>query len=398
MTVPSTPPRSLASLTLVLGSLTALTPLAVDMYLPALPSMERQLAATDGQMQLSLSLFFLGLALGQFLIGPLSDRYGRLKPLYVGGVVYVVASLACTLALAAEILIALRFVQALGCCAGMVIGRAMVRDLFPPKDVARIFSMLMLVLGVAPILAPLLGGYLLVWFGWQSIFVFLAVSGAIVMVAAWRMLPETHYGPYSSLNVVTVFKAYGHFLVDRRFMGFTLASALPSAGMFAYIAGSPFVFINLYGLSPQAFGWIFGFNAVGVIGSSQLNRLLLRWFSSPALLVYTGRWQMVAAAGLLYVGFSGVGGPWLLAVLLVSTIGPQGLLMPNAGAAAMAEVGQRIGTASALMGLLQFTCGGISSAAVGLIADGTARPMVLIIAGCAFSGYLVRWWLVSDRT
>lgn len=397
MSHPDHPAPPVWRLALVLGALTAFTPLAVDMYLPALPEMQRAMGAGEGQMQLSLSLFFLGLSVGQFLIGPLSDRFGRLRPLYAGTAVYIAASLACMWATQAESLIALRFVQALGCCAGMVISRAMVRDLFPPQDVARIFSMLMLVLGVAPILAPLGGGYLLLWFGWPSIFLFLAVSGSLVVLVAARALPETHHGPYSSLNALVVLRAYGGLLADRRFMAFTLASSLPSAGMFAYIAGSPFIFISLYGLSPQAYGWIFGNNAVGIIGLSQVNRWLLQYYTSPKLLVLAGRFQVAAALGLLLVGLTGFGGAYGLAAMLFLTVSPQGLIMPNGGAAAMAHIGARIGTASALMGLLQFGGGGLSSALVGLFSDGTPMPTVAIIAACMAGGYAARYLLVSDR-
>ncbi|MBP7064906.1 multidrug effflux MFS transporter [Ferrovibrio sp.] len=396
MTPVSPAPVSLARLTLILGSLTAFTPLAVDMYLPALPGLAREFAAPDGRIELTLSAFFVGLALGQLVTGPLSDRFGRLKPLFGASVIFVLASIACAFATSAEMLIALRFVQALGCCGGLVIGRAMVRDLYPPQEMARVFSLLMLVLGVAPILAPLLGGYMLIWFGWPAIFGFLAVVGSIVLLAAWRLLPESHPGPYRPLSLLGSLKDYAGFFADRRFMGYTLASALPSGGMFAYIAGSPFVFIELHGMAPHHYAWVFGGGAFGLIGASQLNRVLLRRFTSAEVLAVAGGFAALASLGLLLVAWAELPLPFLIAAVIIC-LAPMGMVMPNAGAAAMAAVqGPRAGTAAALMGILQFGCGGASSALVGTLHTGTAVPMAGLIAFLMVSGFVVRSVLVRD--
>ncbi|WP_428248479.1 multidrug effflux MFS transporter [Ferrovibrio sp.] len=387
---------SLARLTLILGALTAFTPLGVDMYLPALPALGREFAAAHGRIELTLSAFFLGLALGQLLIGPLSDRFGRLKPLYIASAVFIIASIACAFARDVETLIVLRFVQALGCCGGLVIGRAMVRDLYPPQEMARVFSLLMLVLGVAPILAPLLGGYMLIWFGWPSIFGFLGAIGLVVLVAAMLLLPESHRGPYQPLSFVGTLKAYAGFFRDRRFMGYTLASALPSGGMFAYIAGSPFVFIDLHGLQPHHYAWVFGGGAFGLIGLSQLNRVLLRRFSAAEVLKYAGAVAAFFGIVLFAGSYAGLGLGFLIPGV-ICTIAPLGMVMPNAGASAMAGVlGPRAGTAAALMGIIQFGCGGISSALVGALHNGTALPMTGMIALLMAGGFIARAWLVRD--
>jgi len=388
-------PANLGLITFILGALTAFTPLAIDMYLPALPAMETQFSAAPGQIQFTLSLYFIGLAVGQVAFGPLSDRYGRLKPLYAGSVVFVLASAACALAPDVETLAALRFLQALGGASSMVVARAMVRDIYPPREVARAFSLLMLVLGVAPILAPMLGSYMLVLAGWQSIFYTLALVSLAILVPAWLLLPESHPGPYKPLSLGGVLTAYGRLLRDRNFMGYTLASGLPSAGMFAYIAGSPFLFINLYGLDPEHYGWLFGANAVGMIGASQVNRALLKRFSAESIIPPLGLFQAVAGIVFAVAVWLEPVSVWLLIAPLFLVMAPQGMLMPNGGAAALSGAGQNVGTASALIGILQFTLGGISSALVGMLADGSGRPMALLIALCAIGGWLARLLLVK---
>jgi len=396
MTPSTRAPASLARLTLILGSLTAFTPLAVDMYLPALPGLAREFAAPDGRIELTLAAFFLGLALGQFFTGPLSDRFGRLKPLFISSLIFVLASAACAFASNAEMLIALRFIQALGCCGGLVIGRAMVRDLYPPQEMARVFSLLMLVLGVAPILAPLLGGYMLIWFGWPSIFGFLSAVGVIVLAAAVMLLPESHHGPYRPLSLLGTLKDYAGFFRDRRFMGYTLASALPSGGMFAYIAGSPYVFIELHGLAPEQYAWVFGSGAFGLIGLSQVNSVLLRRFTAAEVLSFAGGFAALAGIVLFVFAWMGLGLVFLIPALIIC-IAPMGMVMPNAGATAMAAVAApRAGTAAALMGIIQFGCGGIAAALVGALHDGTAMPMAGLIAALMLAGFVVRAILVRE--
>lgn len=395
---PSNPPASAHSLwrlTLILGALSAFTPLAVDMYLPGLPALERTLATDSGGVQRTLSVFFLGLAIGQLVLGPLSDRYGRRGPLLVGNLLFIAASIACALAPTIDSLIAARFVQAFGSCAGMVISRAMVRDLFEPREGARVMSLLMLVTGVAPILAPLLGGYILAVFDWHAIFWLMAGIATLVMIAARLWLRETR-GPQPDMRLTfgSALRVYADLLTTRRYMGYALASGFGLGGLFSYIAASPFVFIDLFHLSPQAFGWVFGINAVGIIGFSQVNRALLRRFTLDEVLIVA--LFVMASAGLLLLvctafSIGGIWGVWLPLFLYITSLGA---VLPNAGASAMAAEAHRAGSAAALIGTLQFGLGAVTSGLVGLLAASPALGMGMIVAACGLAGLSARLALV----
>jgi DHA1 family bicyclomycin/chloramphenicol resistance-like MFS transporter len=277
----------------------------------------------------------------------------------------------------------------------MVMPRAMVRDLFEPQQAARVFSMLMLVMGVAPILAPLIGGYVLIWFGWPAIFWGLAGYAVLALTAA-HFLPETHrpIAPVT-LSVGSALRGYAAVLADRRFMGYALAGALPIAGMFAYIAGSPFVFIELYGVPAEQFGWLFGANAAGFIAASQVNARLLRRYKSGRILA-AASWAC-AAAGLLLLAMalSGLGGLAGIAAPLFLCIAPMGMVLPNASACALAGHGSRAGTASAMLGILQFGGGGLTSAAISAIAATSALPVAAIVAACVVAAAVSRQALVG---
>jgi DHA1 family bicyclomycin/chloramphenicol resistance-like MFS transporter len=386
---------SLWRLTLILGALSAFTPLAVDMYLPGLPALERTLATDSGGVQRTLSVFFLGLAIGQLILGPLSDRYGRRGPLLVGNLLFIAASIACALAPTIDSLIAARFVQAFGSCAGMVISRAMVRDLFEPREGARVMSLLMLVTGVAPILAPLLGGYILAVFDWHAIFWLMAGIATLVMIAARLWLRETR-GPQPDMRLTlgSALRVYADLLTTRRYMGYALASGFGLGGLFSYIAASPFVFIDLYHLSPQAFGWVFGINAVGIIGFSQVNRALLRRFTLDEVLI-VALFGMASAGLLLLVctafAIGGIWGVWLPLFLYITSLGA---VLPNAGASAMAAEAHRAGSAAALMGTMQFGLGAVTSGLVGLLATSPALGMGMIVGVCGIVGLAARLALV----
>lgn len=268
------PPKT--ELLIVLGALTAFAPLSIDMYLPAFPQMEIALAASTDAIRHTLAAFFLGFALGQASYGPVTDRFGRKPPLYFGLGLYILASIGCALAPSAEVLTVLRFVQAVGACSGMVIARAMVRDLFEPKDAARAYSSLMLVTGLAPILAPIIGGIVLLWAGWTAIFWLLACYAVLALAAVHFRFPETHPAdPSRPLAFGRAAADYGRIIVDRRYLGYAAGGGLGMAGMFAYIAGSPFVFIDLYGVPAQDYGWLFGLNALGFVVAAQVNGRLL---------------------------------------------------------------------------------------------------------------------------
>jgi DHA1 family bicyclomycin/chloramphenicol resistance-like MFS transporter len=277
----------------------------------------------------------------------------------------------------------------------MVMPRAMVRDLFEPQQAARVFSMLMLVMGVAPILAPLVGGYVLLWFGWPAIFWGLAAYATIVLAAA-HFLPETHRpAAPAALSVAGALRGYGAVLSDRRFLGYALAGALPVAGMFAYIAGSPFVFIELYGVPAQHFGWLFGANAAGFIAASQVNARLLRRYPAGRILAAAGWACAFAGLLLLVVAATGWGGLGAIAVALFLCIAPMGMVLPNAAACALAGHGARAGTAAAVLGILQFGGGGLTSAAIGAIPATSALPMGLIVAVCVAGAAVARQGLVG---
>lgn len=384
MHVTGTAPHA-GRLALILGAMTAIMPLAVDMYLPSLPTLAQSLEVDPSRVQLTLSSFFIGVAGGQLLHGPLSDRYGRRPLMLIGLLLYVLASAGCAMATSVGMLTVLRFIQALGACAGMVISLAVIRDSFPPQDGARMISRMMLVLGVAPILAPLLGGQLLAWFGWRAIFWFLTLYGAVLLAAVAITLPETRpahtRGP---TGVMSWLRGFGGILVHRRFIGFTLTRGFAAAAMFAYIAGSPFVFIVLFGVPPEHFGWLFGANALGLIAASQINvRLLKR--STPervagrAVLVSVGAGLCLLAASLLPVGLGTTAFVALL-VPLFFCVATNGLINPNATALGMAPFGDRAGTASALIGSISFAIAGITSAVVSAFPARSALPMAAVIA------------------
>ncbi|TWI54791.1 DHA1 family bicyclomycin/chloramphenicol resistance-like MFS transporter [Pseudomonas duriflava] len=382
----------------LLGALSAFAPFAIDMYLPAFSSLARSFDTDVEHVQLSLSAYFIGLAIGQLFYGPVADRFGRRIPLLVGITLFSLASLGCALAPTLEWLIVARFVQALGGCAGMVISRAVVRDLCDPIQAAKAFSQIMLVTGVAPILAPIGGGWLLNAFGWQAIFVSLALFAIACGFAVFRWLPESLpvEAPRSPLS--GALRQYGRISADRSFMLYALIGGVAMAGMFAYIAGSPFVFIELYGVPAEHFGWVFGSNAAGFILFSQINARLLGQHG-PAYWVPRATVLYGSATVLLLIvaAFQPATLGWLLVPLFFS-IASLGCLIPNSSACAMTGQGRAAGSASALLGSIQFSIAALSSAAVGILHDGTARPMAGIMACCGIGAMILAWVGMRGRT
>lgn len=384
-------------LVLILGALTAFASLSIDMYLPSFPTLEEDLQATSSAVQFSLAAFFVGMALGQALYGPLADRFGRKRPLYAGISLYVLASVGCALAPNIETLIGLRFVQAVGGCAGIVVARAMVRDLFDREASAKVFSLLTLVLGVAPILAPLLGGYVLKFFGWRAIFGILVVFGLACLIAAAgglrETLPESARHNHTS-PIRGALRIYGQLLTDRRFNGYAFAGGIAQAGMFAYISGSPFVFIKLYGVPEQTYGWFFGLNAFGLIAASQVNHRLLTGWKSDAIL--SRILLIVAGFGiwLLTMAFTGWGGLWGLLLPLFGFVASLGFSFPNAIAGAMAHQAHRAGSASALLGTIQFGAATIAGAMVGAFHAHSAVPMAAVMAVCGMMALVLHRLMV----
>jgi DHA1 family bicyclomycin/chloramphenicol resistance-like MFS transporter len=382
-----TPPR--LRLYLLLGALTAFPSLSIDMYLPAFPTLRDYFHTSAGAVQRTLAVFFIGLSLGQLLFGPLSDRFGRRAPLLAGIALYVAAALAALMAPDIGVLTAARFIQALGGCAAVVIARAVVRDLFHERESARVFSLLMLVMGLAPMLAPLLGGQLLVFAGWQGIFAVLAGFASLCLLAVAFGLNETlplERRARGSLG--QVFGVYATLLWDRRFTGHALAAAFNSGALFAYITGAPFVFIQLDGVSPQFFGVLFGINALGLITASQVNRALLKRFSDQVILKIALRVTTASAISLGVIGWFDIGGLIGLMIPLFICLSSMGFIMPNATAAAMGRSGRNAGSAAALVGALQFSIAASSGALISALGTGAAFPMCAIIAAGSIAALL----------
>ncbi|MGW3786983.1 multidrug effflux MFS transporter [Micromonospora chokoriensis] len=373
--------RQRVQLVLVLGALIAIGPLTIDMYLPALPAITAGLQTTETAVQLTLTGTLVGLALGQLLIGPLSDVVGRRIPLLAGLAAHIVASVLCVFAPNIEVLGALRVLQGLGVAAATVVATAVVRDLFSGASFARIFSRLMLVMGLAPILAPTLGSGLLRWTEWRGVFAALAVLGALLIVVAALQLQETlpvarrrHGG------VAATVRDYRGLFNDRAFVGLVLVAGLAMAALFAYVSGSSFVLQREYGLDEQEFGVAFGAGAVGLIAATQFNVRLLRRYTPQQILVSA----LIAgtAAGLLLVLFAatGFGGLGTLLAALWLVLAAAGLALPNAPALAMSRHSEAAGTAAALLGAVQFGIGALSAPLAGLFGTGSV-PMAIVIAG-----------------
>ena len=341
-------------------------------------------------MQLTLAVFFGGLGLGQTLYGPISDRFGRTRPLCFGLSLFVLASAACALARSIEGLVAWRFVQSIGGCAGVVIARAFVRDRFDERESARVFSLLMVVMGLPPVLAPLAGGQILVLFGWRAIFWTLAGYGLVCLAAVLLVLRESLPPERRSRGGAgEALRVYARLLRDRGFMRYNLAGALGISGMFAYIFGSPFVFMQIYGVRPERYGLLFGLNALGLITASQLNHVLLRRAAGAGILSRALVVTALAGVLLLAAAWTGAGGlPGLLLPLFVY-VSSLGFVLPNVIAAALAAQGRNAGSASALLGAVQFGAGAAVGMLLGLLGNGTAVPMAGLIAACGLSAFAV---------
>lgn len=384
------------SLTLILAALIAFGPLSVDMYLPALPTIQHEFATNAAAVQITLSTYLLGLAVGQMLYGPLSDRIGRKRPLYAGLVIYIFASVGCAMAPDITTLQVMRFLQAIGGCAGMVISRAVVRDLFDHQEAARVYSLLILVMGVAPILAPSIGGRVLVLIGWRAIFLGLALFGAACLAASLLILPETRapHGPRRRMH--SMMHDIGALMRDRLFLGYSLALGFAMASMHGYFATSPILFIDVYGIAPTHYGWIFGSNAAGFILFSQVNRAFLRRTTADNVLRWASWAQIAIALSLLAVAATGAGGLLGLLPAIFCVIAVLGLIHPNALAGAMMVDPSRAGTASALVGTTQFTICALTAWLSGLIPLPVAMPLATAVMVTTSLSFATRVILVRS--
>lgn len=374
---------------LVLGLLSAIGPFAIDMYLPALPSIGQSLGASMGAVQASLMAFFIALGIGQIIYGPVSDMVGRKAPLYFGLVLFAVASVGCALAPDIHTLVVLRFIQGLGACAGMVVPRAVVRDLHTGHDAARLMSLLMLVFSVSPILAPLAGSVLIETVGWRSVFWAVTVAGVLGIVLLASSLPETRPAEERvNSSVGSAITAYGVLLRDRHFLGLVFIGAFGISSFFAYLANSSFVLIDHYGLTPRQYSFAFAANAASFIGISQFTGKLSARFGLVRLVKFAVVGYAVMMTLLLAINLAGVERLDVMIVALFIGYGFLGLVVPTTAVLALDEHGEIAGTASALMGTLQFVTGAVVMAVTGVMADGTARPMIAGIAGSAIVAYV----------
>lgn len=372
---------------LILGALTAFSAMSIDMYLPAFPQMARDLNVPLSTVQLSVSAFLFGSALGQLFYGPIADRWGRRTPLLAGLSLYVVSTIGCAMVHTGSGLLFWRVVMAVGGGAGMVISRAVVRDLYDTTEAARMFSLLMLIMGIAPILAPIAGGQMLLITGWRGIFAFLAVFGIASLLAAAVGLPESlPTERRQRRSMAEMVKVYGHLLKNRRYLRYAIALGCGAGINFAYISGAPLIFIELHGVSPQQFGLFFGTNAFGLITASQINRRLLRRFTPQRIAAYA--FAVNASAGILLTAaaLTGIGGFPAQAALIFVCICTTGLLYPNITALAMAPFEKAAGSASALLGTIQYTLGASAGALVGILHNGTAVPTTATMAICGVVG------------
>ncbi|MEP6961607.1 MAG: multidrug effflux MFS transporter [Acidobacteriota bacterium] len=384
-------------LLVLLGLMQAIAPVSIDMYLPGMPQLETVFHATASQVEMTMVTFLIGFALGQLLYGPLTDRFGRKPPLYFSLVIFVLASVACAVSPSIQMMSLFRLFQAVGACGGAVISRAMVRDLFPPEELRSVFSMLILVLGVSPILAPMLGSYLLLWFGWQSAFLAQAAIGAILLIGIHFRLRESQaHEDRRPLDLSTILSTYSRLLHDRTFMGASAVCGFSSAGTFAYIASAPFVFISLYKVPTEHFGWLFGSVAAGMVTASQINGRMSRKIPVWKVLRVANLTQLGAAVLLMTALVTGTGGLPVVFLGIFIYVSAQGFVFPNGSAIAMTRHGDIAGTASALLGTNQFLIAAVGTGFLGFL-ENPAVPMTMVILVCAMVSTTLNFLTLGPR-
>lgn len=378
------------SLILILGSLTALGPFTIDMYLPGFPAIAKDLGTDVSTVALTLSSYFIGISAGQLLYGPLLDRFGRKPPLYIGLLVYIATSIGCVFVNTIDGLIALRFLQAVGSCAAAVAAVAMVRDLFPVNETAKVFALLMLVVGASPMIAPTIGGYVTSAWHWHAVFIILCGMGVAILLATIFWLPDS-YKPDTtmSLKPKPIIKNFLSVVKEPLFYTYAFTGSVAFGLLFAYVSGSPKVFMDVFGLSDKAYGWVFALLSVGFIGSNQVNSLLLKRFSSEQIVPVALSCQSVA--GMLFVvglmnGWIGLYGTIIFLFVLLSCLG---LVIPNTSALALRPFERNAGSASSLMGALQMGIGALASVVVSLYEEKSVLPMACIMAGAAILALLI---------
>jgi DHA1 family bicyclomycin/chloramphenicol resistance-like MFS transporter len=383
MVAPALPVSRLRHLELLilLGALQAFAPLSIDMYLPAMPVMEQVFHASAAAVQSTMVTFLVGFALGQSLYGPITDRFGRKPPMYGSLLLFIVSSAACALSPSIPAIAAFRLVQAVAACGGSVVSRAMVRDLFPPEELRRVFSMLVL----------------LVWFGWKAAFVTQALLGCACLAGMHFRLPESlSHDAKRPLRLDLIRSAYAQLIKDKTFLGASVVCGFSSAGTFAYITSAPFVFISLYKVPTEKFGWLFGAIAAGMVVASQINGRMPRTIPLWRVLRMANLVQMTAGFLLLASVLTGIGGLAGVFVGVLGYVGAQGFVFPNGSAIAMMRHGKIAGTASALLGTNQFLIAAVATIFLGFI-DNPAVPMALVIAASGIASTILNFLTLGRK-
>ncbi len=377
-------------LILILGSLTALGPFSIDMYLPGFEGIAKDLNTSVANVAMTLSSYFIGISAGQLLYGPLLDRFGRKKPLFVGLFVYILASLGCYFVTDIDTFIGLRFIQAVGSCAATVASVSMVRDLFPVKDIPKVFSLLMLVVGISPMLAPTVGGYVTVAYGWHMVFFILMCIGILILLAAKFGLPNTHKpDPSISLKPKPILINFMSVLKEPQFFTYAFTGAIAFSGLFTYVAASPILFMDIYKVEAKTYGWIFAFMSLSFIISSQLNTLFLRKFTSQQMIYGALVTQSIIVITFLITSINNLLGLYQTIAMLFLFLSCLGISNPNTAGLTLAPFKRNAGSASALMGAIQLGLGALASFAVGVFVKDSMVPMVVIMTVSTISAFIV---------
>jgi DHA1 family bicyclomycin/chloramphenicol resistance-like MFS transporter len=377
-------------LILILGSMSALGPFSIDMYLPGFSGIAKDLNTTVANVSMSLSSYFVGISAGQLLYGPLLDRFGRKKPLFIGLLIYILASLGCVFVADINTFIGLRFIQAVGSCAATVASIAMVRDLFPIKEIPNVLSKLMLVIGLSPMLAPTIGGYVTSYWGWHIVFLILMCMGIFVLIASQVGLPKTHEPDLSiSLKPKPIINNFISIIKVPQFYTYALTGSVAFSGLFTYVAASPILFMNILKVDATIYGWIFAFMSLSFIGSSQLNSLLLRRYSSEQMIFGALIAQIIISTTFLILAINGILGLYGTIAMLFLFLACLGISNPNTAGLTLAPFAKNTGSASALMGATQLGIGALASFAVGVFVKNSMVPMVAIMTCTTIIAFII---------
>jgi DHA1 family bicyclomycin/chloramphenicol resistance-like MFS transporter len=382
--------KNYIKLILILGSMTALGPFSIDMYLPGFSGIAKDLNTSVANVSMSLSSYFIGISAGQLLYGPLLDRFGRKKPLFIGLLVYILASLGCVFVADINTFIGLRFIQAVGSCAATVASIAMVRDLFSVKEIPNVLSKLMLVVGLSPMLAPTIGGYVTNYWGWHVVFLILMCMGILVLIMAQLGLPKTHQPDMSiSLKPRPIINNFISIIKVPQFYTYALTGSIAFSGLFTYVAASPILFMDILKVDATIYGWIFAFMSLSFIGSSQLNSLLLRRFSSEQMIFGALVVQIIVSVTFLILVINGVLGLYGTIGMLFLFLACLGISNPNTAGLTLAPFAKNTGSASALMGATQLGIGALASFAVGVFVKDSMIPMVTIMTCTTVTAFII---------